>query len=48
MGFEFDGEKYKQASTHQKQWGTQIIMDLSLKGCEKVLDLDCLFALLIV
>lgn len=41
MSFEFDGEKYKQASTHQKQWGTQIIMDLSLKGCEKVLDLGC-------
>lgn len=38
---EFDGEKYKQASKHQKEWGTKIISDLKLEGNETVLDLGC-------
>ena len=41
MGFEFDGNKYKEASIHQKEWGAKVIMDLPLKGCEKLLDLGC-------
>lgn len=39
--FEFDGEKYKQASSHQKEWGLRLIAELSLKGDEKILDLGC-------
>ena len=41
MSFEFDGEKYKQASSHQKEWGGKLISELSLKGGEKILDLGC-------
>lgn len=41
MSIDFDGKKYKEASAHQKDWGTKVITDLSLKGCEKVLDLGC-------
>ena len=29
--FEFDGEKYKKASRHQKEWGSSLIGELSLK-----------------
>jgi len=39
--FEFDGEKYKKSSTHQKEWGNKIIAGLNLNGDEKVLDLGC-------
>ena len=39
--FEFDGQKYKNASTHQKEWGTRIISELNLKGTERILDLGC-------
>lgn len=39
--FEFDGRKYKQASTHQKEWGTRIISELHLAGEETILDLGC-------
>ena len=41
MHCEFDGKKYKEASTHQKEWGTKLIMDLAFNGDEKVLDLGC-------
>lgn len=41
MSFEFDGEKYKEASSHQKEWGKKLISELALKGDEKVLDLGC-------
>ena len=41
MVFEFDGEKYKQASKHQKIMGMQLISELSLKGHEIILDLGC-------
>lgn len=37
----FDGEKYRQASTHQKEWGTKLIAELQLSGCERILDLGC-------
>lgn len=39
--FEFDGEKYKKASKHQKEWGNKLIAELQLKGDESVLDLGC-------
>ena len=41
MSFEFDGEKYKQASKHQKEWGAQLISALELNGDEFILDLGC-------
>ncbi len=39
--FEFDGEKYKKASKHQKEWGNSLISELSLGGNEEILDLGC-------
>jgi trans-aconitate 2-methyltransferase len=39
--FEFDGEKYKQASTHQKEWGERLIAELHFNGDEAILDLGC-------
>lgn len=39
--FEFDGEKYKKASKHQKEWGNSLISELSLSGNEEILDLGC-------
>lgn len=39
--FEFDGEKYKNASSHQKEWGTRIISELTFTGAETILDLGC-------
>jgi trans-aconitate methyltransferase len=41
MTHEFDGNKYKKASAHQKEWGSNIISELNLKGTERVLDLGC-------
>ncbi|MHC5061222.1 MAG: class I SAM-dependent methyltransferase [Planctomycetota bacterium] len=41
MTFEFDSEKYKEASGHQKEWGAKLISELSLKGGERILDLGC-------
>jgi trans-aconitate 2-methyltransferase len=41
MPHEFNGEEYKKASTHQKEWGNKIISELSLKGNEHILDLGC-------
>jgi len=41
MTYEFDGKKYAQASTHQKEWGARLIEELDLKGFERVLDLGC-------
>ncbi len=37
--FEFDGDRYKAASRHQREWGRQIIAELDLDGNERVLDL---------
>lgn len=39
--FEFNGEKYKKASKHQKEWGSSLIAELPLNGNEKILDLGC-------
>lgn len=39
--FEFDGEKYRKASKHQKEWGHSLISQMQLKGNESVLDLGC-------
>lgn len=39
--YEFDGEKYKKASKHQKEWGNRLIAQLHLKGNESILDLGC-------
>jgi len=39
--FEFDGEKYKKASKHQKEWGGSLISQLELNGNEIILDLGC-------
>ena len=41
MAHEFDGKKYEKASAHQKEWGSNLIAELNLKGNEKVLDLGC-------
>lgn len=41
MVHEFDGEKYAQASAHQRAWGTALIAELILQGAEHVLDLGC-------
>ncbi|MCI0541434.1 MAG: methyltransferase domain-containing protein [Verrucomicrobiales bacterium] len=41
MNLGFDGDKYRAASTHQKEWGTKLIAELKLKGTEHVLDLGC-------
>ena len=39
--YEFDGEKYKTASSHQKEWGKNLISEISLQGNEIILDLGC-------
>lgn len=39
--FEFDGKKYKLASKHQKEWGQELISELSFTGNETILDLGC-------
>lgn len=41
MAHEFDGKKYKAASTHQKEWGEKLIRELSISGAERILDLGC-------
>ena len=39
--YEFDGEKNKKASKHQKEWGNRLISGLELSGDEIILDLGC-------
>lgn len=41
MSFEFDGEKYKQASAQQKVWGRKLIAEFQFEGGENILDLGC-------
>ncbi len=41
MTYEFDGNKYRDASSHQKEWGTKLIKELDLTGTERILDLGC-------
>ena len=39
--FDFDGDKYRRASAHQKEWGGRLISELDLRGDEAILDLGC-------
>ncbi len=39
--YEFDGEKYKKASKHQREWGNSLMEELSFNGDEMILDLGC-------
>jgi trans-aconitate 2-methyltransferase len=41
MPHEFNGEVYKKASAHQKEWGNKIISEFNLNGDEHILDLGC-------
>lgn len=41
MVYEFDGEKYQKASSHQKEWGAKLISELTFQGHERILDLGC-------
>ncbi len=41
MAYEFDGKKYREASSHQKEWGTKLISELDIRGAERILDLGC-------
>ena len=41
MSVEFDGKRYEQTSTHQKEWGTRLIEELNLRGGERILDVGC-------
>ncbi|MAD80408.1 MAG: methyltransferase type 11 [Planctomycetaceae bacterium] len=38
---EFDGARYRRASTHQKEWGSRLISELVFQGNEDVLDVGC-------
>lgn len=38
---EFDGQRYRQASAHQKEWGSRLISALALRGDESILDVGC-------
>ena len=39
--YTWDAEQYKQSSSNQKQWGTELLSKLGLKGNEHVLDVGC-------
>lgn len=39
--YDFDGDKYERASTHQRAWGGDLMSALELRGSERVLDLGC-------
>ena len=41
MTYEFDGKKYREASSHQKEWGNRLIEELNISGAERILDLGC-------
>lgn len=41
MTYDFDGDKYSIASSHQREWGGKVITELSLNGNERILDLGC-------
>lgn len=41
MAVEFDGKRYAQTSTHQKEWGIRLIEELNLRGDERILDVGC-------
>jgi len=37
----WDGRDYTRHSAHQREWGAEVIRDLSLQGDERILDLGC-------
>jgi trans-aconitate 2-methyltransferase len=39
--FDFNGEEYAKASTHQKEWGAKLIDELKIKESDRILDLGC-------
>lgn len=39
--YEFNGEAYRKASKHQKEWGARLMEKLHLRGDESILDLGC-------
>lgn len=39
--YDFDGEKYERASSHQRAWGDDLMSCLVLRGSERILDLGC-------
>jgi trans-aconitate 2-methyltransferase len=39
--YTWDAEQYKQSSSNQKQWGTELLSKLGLNGNEHVLDIGC-------
>jgi len=39
--FEFDAERYRSCSKHQKEWGGKVIGELGLTGDERILDIGC-------
>jgi trans-aconitate 2-methyltransferase len=39
--YDFDPDKYRQGSNHQRDWGNRLIEELNLRGDEKILDLGC-------
>ena len=41
MPTEFDGKRYRETSTHQKEWGARLIEELNLRGNERILDIGC-------
>lgn len=41
MATDFDGRRYRETSTHQKEWGAGLIDELNLKGNERILDVGC-------
>lgn len=41
MTHDFQGDKYRQASTHQQEWGKTLIESLALRGDERILDMGC-------
>lgn len=41
MTYEFDGNQYEKASSHQTSWGEKMVELLPLEGTERVLDIGC-------
>ena len=41
MPIEFNGQRYKETSAHQKEWGARLIEELALTGEERILDVGC-------
>ena len=41
MAYEFDGKRYREASSHQQEWGLRLIQELNVGGTEEILDLGC-------